>query len=152
MYTQGFPVLSTAACSALQLPFKNLHAFSQRSTQRTCPHSPASNSPRKDCHHGNSKWKELHTTDKDRGHCSPRNKSSYPRTTCGRNAHYISEDTCTHLLLLILIVCTVHTMQCRRLVITCTMATAYCTVLQIKCMTKRARNVWQTVLETRGLS
>ena len=85
----------------------------QGSTQRTSLCSPASNWPRRDYHHGNSKGEELHSTDQDRGHCCPGNKPSNTRTTCGRNPHYTSEpisvlDTCTHLLLLILIgiVCT----------------------------------------------
>ena len=33
-------------------------------------------------HHGNSKWEELHLTDKHRRHCCPGDKPSYPRRTC----------------------------------------------------------------------
>ena len=43
--------------------------FLQSSIQKT-PHSPASNWPRRDYRHSNSKWEELHSTDKHRGyHC-----------------------------------------------------------------------------------
>ena len=70
---------------SLQIPLP------QRPTQRTCPHPSASNWPRRDYHHGNNKWEELHPTAKNRGHCSPRNKPSYPRTNCVWNLHYTSE-------------------------------------------------------------
>ena len=45
-------------------------------------HSPASNWPRRDYHHGNRKWEELYQTDKDREHCSPGNQPSNTRRTC----------------------------------------------------------------------
>ena len=63
----------------------------QGSTQRTSSPFRASNWSRRDYHHGNSKWEELYPTDKDRGHCSPRNKPSNPRTNCVWNPHYTSE-------------------------------------------------------------
>ena len=93
LYTQGLPVLRHCCWSLFSSPtsFENMHALSQGSTQRTSLCSPASNWPRRDYHHGNSKWEELHPTDEDRGHCSPRNKPSYPRTNCVWNPHYTSE-------------------------------------------------------------
>ena len=63
----------------------------QGSTQRTSSLSHTSNWPRRDYHHGNSKWEELHHTDKDSEHSYPGNKPSYPRTTCGWNYQYTSE-------------------------------------------------------------
>ena len=126
LYTQGLPVLRHCCWSLFSSP-TSLHALPQDSTQRTCPHSPASNWLRRGYHHGNSKWEELHPTAKNRGHCSPRNQPSYPRTNCVWNLHYTSEpliisvlDTCTHYSCYLLCVY-VHTIQCRRLVITCTM-------------------------------
>ena len=64
----------------------------QGSTQRTSSPSCASNWPRRDYHHGNSKWEELHHTDKDSEHSYPGNKpQGYPRTNCVWNPHYTSE-------------------------------------------------------------
>ena len=66
----------------------NPHALSQSSTQRSPPHSPTRNWPRRDYHHGNRKWEELYPADKDREHCSPRNKPSYTTRTCAWELKY----------------------------------------------------------------
>ena len=66
------------------------YSLSQDSTQRTPPRPSTSNWPTRDYHHGNSKWEELHSTDKHRGHCCPGNKPSYPRTTCACKLKYTS--------------------------------------------------------------
>ena len=56
--------------------FHNPHP--QGLTQRSPPCSPASNWPRRDYHHGHSKWEELNQTDKNRGCCCPRDNPAIP--------------------------------------------------------------------------
>ena len=66
-------------------------ALSQSSTQKNLAHTPASNWPRRDYHHGNRTWEELHPTDKDRGHYCPGNKPCYPGRTCVWKLMYSTE-------------------------------------------------------------
>ena len=80
----------TVYCFSIHWYMETHHSLSQCSTQRASPHSPASHWPRRNYHHGNSKWEELHSADKHRGHCCPGNKPSYPRTTCACKLKYTS--------------------------------------------------------------
>ena len=71
----------TVYCFSIHWYGNTLFTFTVFNTENIS-YSPAS---------GNSKWEELHSADKHRGHCCPGNKPSCPRTTCTCKLKYNCE-------------------------------------------------------------